>query len=412
MRSIAKVFGISLSAIGKRLTRPELALTLALTCSATVASQEALAVPTTVDPGFVVTTFNVGFFSTGLAPGPGGPFGLDLYAISGPGGVDRLDPTTGNVTDFARSPVFNPSGLAFDNGAFGTGELYAVSNDTPGSVGAVSGMTTVVTSGLLTSSNDLAFAPPGGTYGSDLFVTNGSFGRIGDVSRVTAAAVVSVFVSAADLPDVAIGIAFSDSGSAFGEAMFLSVNDGTILQVDVAGNLSLFASGLGDAIDVAVSTGGAFGEHLYVTDPITQTILRVDPSGNVSTFATGFGFTTTGFDADLVFSRDGNTLFVSNNRDIVAISAAIPSTTTTTTSSTTTTTTTSTTTTTTTTSTTTTLPPVAGCEEFRCGKSGRKIEICHVPSWNVDKARTLCIGLPAVPAHLAGHPGDRCGPCE
>ncbi|MGH7847383.1 MAG: hypothetical protein ACREQW_19730 [Candidatus Binatia bacterium] len=47
---------------------------------------------------------------------------------------------------------------------------------------------------------------------------------------------------------------------------------------------------------LALSPGGAFGNHIYVTDPISQSIFRIDSSGAVSTFATGFRFTRGGFD--------------------------------------------------------------------------------------------------------------------
>ena len=102
-----------------------IALALTLTNLANIWSQ-AFAVPMTVNPGFDVTTFNVGFESDGLASGPGGVFGTDLY-IATNGAVVRLDPSTGNVTQFVSGLAVGssrPSGLDFDNGAFGTGQLY------------------------------------------------------------------------------------------------------------------------------------------------------------------------------------------------------------------------------------------------------------------------------------------------
>jgi cysteine-rich repeat protein len=52
------------------------------------------------------------------------------------------------------------------------------------------------------------------------------------------------------------------------------------------------------------------------------------------------------------------------------------------------------------------------CSDFRCGRKGDKAEICHAPPGNEGNMRTLCIAPSAVPAHLANHPGDHCGPCE
>jgi cysteine-rich repeat protein len=54
----------------------------------------------------------------------------------------------------------------------------------------------------------------------------------------------------------------------------------------------------------------------------------------------------------------------------------------------------------------------ADCSDSPCGQHGHKAQICHVPSGDERKERTLCIGRSAVPAHLMHHPGDHCGPCD
>jgi hypothetical protein len=41
----------------------------------------------------------------------------------------------------------------------------------------------------------------------------------------------------------------------------------------------------------------------------------------------------------------------------------------------------------------------------------KKTTICHIPPGNPANAHTLCIGNPAVAAHLRNH-GDHLGPCE
>lgn len=48
--------------------------------------------------------------------------------------------------------------------------------------------------------------------------------------------------------------------------------------------------------------------------------------------------------------------------------------------------------------------------DVRCGNNGNKIEICHYPPGNPGNAHTLCVGLPAVAAHLAH--GDSLGDCN
>ncbi len=41
-----------------------------------------------------------------------------------------------------------------------------------------------------------------------------------------------------------------------------------------------------------------------------------------------------------------------------------------------------------------------------------KVCICHFPPGNPENHHTICIGAPAVPAHLSNHPGDHVGACE
>jgi hypothetical protein len=40
----------------------------------------------------------------------------------------------------------------------------------------------------------------------------------------------------------------------------------------------------------------------------------------------------------------------------------------------------------------------------------KKTTICHIPPGNPANAHTLCVGNPAVPAHISHH-GDHVGPC-
>jgi hypothetical protein len=48
--------------------------------------------------------------------------------------------------------------------------------------------------------------------------------------------------------------------------------------------------------------------------------------------------------------------------------------------------------------------------DVRCGNNLNKVEICHYPPGNPGNFHTLCIGMPAVNAHLAH--GDSIGSCE
>ena len=52
------------------------------------------------------------------------------------------------------------------------------------------------------------------------------------------------------------------------------------------------------------------------------------------------------------------------------------------------------------------------CGGFPCGNNDNKVLLCHVPPGNTGNEQTLCISPNAVPAHLANHEGDHCGPCS
>ncbi len=48
--------------------------------------------------------------------------------------------------------------------------------------------------------------------------------------------------------------------------------------------------------------------------------------------------------------------------------------------------------------------------DVRCGNNMNKVEVCHYPPGNPENSNTLCIGMPAVSAHLAH--GDSLGHCD
>jgi len=283
-------------------------------------AQAAIVVPV----GFTVTTFPMGIEIDGLAVASGGPYGTDLYAAVD-GKVLRVNPSSGAFTTFATglaTGANRPSGMAFDSGTFGTGLLYVSQND--GSVVTISAAGVVnpfSSAGTLFSSNDLAFAPPASPFGTNLFVSNGSPGS-GNISSVTSGGVNSVFAPVSSFAQVPVGLAFPPSASVFGGNLFASLANGTLVQLDPLAHVTPFASGMGLAIDLAFSVGGTFGANIYVTDPNSQSIFRVDSGGTVSTFVTGLSLTSSGFDADLAFSNNGNTLYLANGSEIVKITAA------------------------------------------------------------------------------------------
>ncbi|NCR69053.1 MAG: PEP-CTERM sorting domain-containing protein [Microcystis aeruginosa LL11-07] len=277
---------------------------------------------------FTVTSFPIGVEIDGLAPSSGGLYGTDLYAAVN-GGILRVNPTSGTFTTFASglaTGAGRPSGLAFDSGIFGTGLLYVSQNN--GSVVTVSpsGVVNSFSSGgTLYSSNDLVFATPGSSFGNNLIVSNG-----GDppysISKVNSTGNNSFLVPTNQFSKIPLGLAFPESGSSFGSNLFVSLwraqtSGVSLVQVDASGNILPFANNLGLSTDLIFGSGAAFGDNIYVTDPISQSIFKVDSNGVASIFATGFNFTNAGWDADLVFSPDGNTLFVANRNEIVKITA-------------------------------------------------------------------------------------------
>jgi len=53
--------------------------------------------------------------------------------------------------------------------------------------------------------------------------------------------------------------------------------------------------------------------------------------------------------------------------------------------------------------------PKYACGPYSAGVG--KVPICHVPPGNPGNAHTICIGKPAVYAHLKNHPHDKYGEC-
>jgi hypothetical protein len=317
-----KLLGINLQKY-KKITNISF-LILGATISLSLEANAAIVAPSE----FTVTSFPIGVEIDGLAPSSGGLYGTDLYAAVN-GGILRVNPASGTFTTFASglaTGAGRPSGLAFDSGIFGTGLLYVSQNN--GSVATVSpsGVVNSLSSGgTLYSSNDLVFATPGSSFGNNLIVSNG-----GDppysISKVNSTGNNSFLVPTNQFSRVPMGLAFPESGSSFGSNLFVSLwypptSGVSLVQVDASGNISPFANNLGLSTDLTFSSGAAFGDNIYVTDPISQSIFKVDSNGVASIFATGFNFTNAGWDADLVFSPDGNTLFVANRNEIVKITA-------------------------------------------------------------------------------------------
>ena len=66
--------------------------------------------------------------------------------------------------------------------------------------------------------------------------------------------------------------------------------------------------------DMTFSTGGTFGEMLYITDNVSESIMSVDPNGIHATLASGFSEIES-----ITISEDGNHMFVSDANGIYRI---------------------------------------------------------------------------------------------
>lgn len=294
---------------------------LALAALLGVASQASAQV--SAPPGLSVSSVEVGTLVTGMALGPGGPFGTDLYVSTtgqSGGSVLRVDLATGVVTPFATglsAAGSGPSGLAFDQGTFGTGRLYVVQNGgTVMSVAADGAVDLFSSGGSLYSSNDLLFAPPGSLYGPGLIVSNGVPGS-GSLTLVSPDGSGSLLAHGAQFSNAPMGLDLAPPGSAFGDLLHTSVYwTGELLTVTPDGTASPVASGLGWSMDVVFGRAQPFGDRAFVSDPVSQSILSVEPDGTVATWATGLPFGTSGFDADLLFDPSGATLFAATGTSV------------------------------------------------------------------------------------------------
>ena len=277
-----------------------------------------------VPPGFSATSIPFGAEVTGMAVANGGAFGVDLYGSTS-GEVRRVNVVTGAVTPFASGLATGndrPSGLSFDKGAFGTGLLYvAQNNSTVVTISPAGVVSPFASGGSLFSCNGLVMAPVGSAFGAKLYVSNGSPGS-GTLSSVSSAGGNALFAAAGNFANAPLGVDFAPVGSAFGGDLFTSVFlTGQIMRVNSAGSGSVFATGTGQSLDMRFSPDplGPFGDFAYITDTLTNSVQRVAPNASVTTFASGFVFGTSGFDGDITFAPDGQTLYVASGSSIIAI---------------------------------------------------------------------------------------------
>ncbi|MCK5015364.1 MAG: hypothetical protein KAS66_16275 [Candidatus Omnitrophica bacterium] len=269
-----------------------------------------------VPPGFSVQAVASGA-NLDIEPGQGGAFGMDVYYINeaaSPNNIMRVDPAGGPPTIFASVPSAITLGFGFG------GDLFAAE----GASGAVSGNlwriafdgSVIFFASIPTFVEGIAFSS-GGPFGTNLYVSE--FGP-DTIKAVDAFGATTILTGPGTIGTTPTGLEFGPGG-AFGSDLYVIDRSGTIYTVTPAGVSSLFAGiDFGPLINRAETLAFGrsttlFGENLFVAEEGTPgRILKISPDGVLTTFASGFpGFNTSGV-TGLEFSKDGNTLFVTDDQ--------------------------------------------------------------------------------------------------
>ena len=302
-----------------------------------------------VQEGFTVEKFVDMDLPLALAitPDPEGEFGNYLYVATGEfdfgqiapsDPVLRVDLATRTTELFFTLPgESDVTSMAFGPGGPFTTGLYFCSNNRdgglPGDFGgaivfldsdpSIAGEQFLVPSGILSEPSSIQFGP-GGAFGTDLFLANTSAPPFAIRTISPGGAVADFATYGTAVPS---NIAFGPGGN-FGSDLFVSNPFAGIVEtIDASGNVSLFATIPGFTSSdwlggMVFSTGGPFGENLYLTIRIgvggRHALLRIAPDGTVTEFSSGYrglpGFGTIPSFGGLEFSRDGNSLFVADHQ--------------------------------------------------------------------------------------------------
>lgn len=280
-----------------------------------------------VPPGFSVQAITSGA-NLDIAPGQGGAFGMDVYYIdeaASPNNIMRVNPEGGPSTFFASVPsaitlAFGFGGDLFAaEGAWGAvnGDLWRIASD--GSVSFFASIPTFV--------EGMAFSS-GGPFGTNLYVSE--FGP-GTIKAVDSSGSTTILTGPGTIGTTPTGLEFGPGG-AFGTDLYVIDRYGTIYTVTSTGVSSLFAGiDFGPLIYRAETLAFGrpttlFGENLFVAEEGTPgKILKISPTGVLTTFASGFPGFSTGGVTGLEFSKDGNTLFVTDDQTatVYAITATL-----------------------------------------------------------------------------------------
>jgi hypothetical protein len=272
-------------------------------------------------PGFRVEVF-ASTTAYGMAFGPGGAFGTDLYVSTGTA-IERIA-TDGTPSTFATGLV-SANGIAFSNDDAFDLYLYVVDDGVNevqriDSTGQKSTFASIA-GGSAVDLNDLVFGSGMNGFSANLFVSDGGHhGTVaGKIHEVAPDGAVSLFFGTDPL--TAAGITFA-AGSGFGPSALIladslnhSTDDGGVRSYDASGAFRTIidarTSILYDPSDVVQGPGGTFGRDLFLTDWNRDALYTLTAGGDLSEFASGFSFALWR-DADILFSPDGSALYVSD----------------------------------------------------------------------------------------------------
>jgi len=276
----------------------------------------------------------------GLLVGGGNGFPVGLYVSEGLFGGDKIHVYTpdGQLEVFA-SGLGGTEGMAFGPGGAWGNDLYIAETDT----GTISRVLADGTHSVIASGFDLPYGPTGivfgagGDFGDSLYAVNYSSNTVWqlDAPGIMPSMLATIGLDNTGAPGIGVaggkGMAFVPIGwsPTYGGKLFLGTYDSTLDEgttepgvqvIDATGAVSTFLGpmvGL-EFLAFAPGAGSGFGSDLYMTSMGAWSALDdgaifvVDPQGGMHTFATGIDAVGIAFDHEGIFGGD---LFVTDFND-------------------------------------------------------------------------------------------------
>lgn len=298
-----------------QITLPILVCLLALSAS----HDNGVGAVATDDPRFQVRAVasDLGRSQSAIAPGSTG-FGTDLFVTFMEERIIRLIDSNLEMRDFADLRGVIPEGSfltfptfdAFGNyggGLFVADDHVGTTSPLPQHIYAIDAMGGITAFAGFNApwDNDVLAFDPYGEFGGSLFLTEGISQSL---LRIDTSGIQEPFATPLHLHTRAA--AFSSGGS-FGNAIYVTDTVGQIHRVLPDGTVSPWLEIDGIPTGLAIGSGGAFGaEVMYIAEAFTGEVLMLAPDGTeLGRFLSGLS-SNFGAGADLYFSSDGTRMFV------------------------------------------------------------------------------------------------------